>query len=220
MTDNFTPLPGETMTQWWDRFYTEQGQVWSGNPNVALVREVAGMTPGTALDLGCAEGADPIWLAQQGWTVLGVDVSQVALDRASARSALGGTELAERITWRQFDLLEEFPDGQFDLVTASFFHSPGDNSRDEPLRRAAAAVAPGGTLLIVSHVVLPGDTSGHDDVMFDSIEETLRKLELDTAGVDAAWTVDTLENVGRTGVTRHGDTVPFTDGVVKVRRRL
>lgn len=67
----------------WDRWYASMEQLWSGLPNAALVSEVAGLAPGRALDVGCGEGADAVWLARQGWTVTALDVSRVALDRAA-----------------------------------------------------------------------------------------------------------------------------------------
>lgn len=57
--------------------------MWSGQPNGSLVAEVADLEPGTALDVGCGEGADAIWLAHQGWKVTALDPSAVALDRAA-----------------------------------------------------------------------------------------------------------------------------------------
>ena len=71
----------------WDAMYAERDAVWSGEPNPHLVAEVAALTPGTALDVGCGEGADAVWLARQGWAVTAVDVSQVALERARGSGA-------------------------------------------------------------------------------------------------------------------------------------
>src|SRR3954466_10678342 len=87
--------------EFWDQFYGEREQVWSGKPNVVLMEEIHGLEPSTALDLGCGEGADAIWLAGQGWRVPGADISQAALDRAAIHAAEAG--VAERITWARHD---------------------------------------------------------------------------------------------------------------------
>src|SRR4029453_6820806 len=72
----------------WDARYSERdGAMWSGRPNGRLVAEVAGLTPGRALDVGCGEGADAIWLARRGWTVTAIDISDVAV--CPAREAAG-----------------------------------------------------------------------------------------------------------------------------------
>jgi len=203
--------PTETEA-FWQEFYAARESVWSGNPNVALVRETSGLTPGTALDLGCGEGADSIWLATGGWRATGVDVARVALDRAAAHAEAAGVR--DRVSWEQHDLDVSFPDGQFDLVTASFFHSPVAPQRTAVLRRAAAAVAPGGRLLIVSHVDLPWAAERHPGVRFDSAEETLDSLELSSAG----WEVEVVEHVDREATDHDGNRVPVTDGIVRVRR--
>ena len=105
----------------WDDMYRSRARVWSGRPNPQLVAETAGLTPGTALDLGCGEGADALWLAERGWTVTAVDVSAVALERAAGHAA--ASEAGSSITWLQRDLEAWAPDGQFDLVSAQFLHS-------------------------------------------------------------------------------------------------
>src|ERR1700751_5073476 len=78
----------------WDARYRERdGAMWSGRPNGRLVAEVADLIPGRALAVGCGEGADAIWLAQQGWTVTAIDVSDVALRRARDAADLAGTSV-------------------------------------------------------------------------------------------------------------------------------
>jgi len=131
----------------WDERYASAEQVWSGRPNGALVAEVAGLRPGRALDVGCGEGADVVWLAQQGWDVTGLDVSQVALDRAAMHSRQAGAS----VRWVHADLVQaQLPAGAFDLVSAQYpalLRTPGDDAE----RALLAAVAPGGTLLVVHH---------------------------------------------------------------------
>ena len=77
----------KTAVEFWKAFYQDREQVWSGSPNVFLVREIDAVATGSALDLGCAEGADAIWLAERGWRVTAVDVSATASARAEARAA-------------------------------------------------------------------------------------------------------------------------------------
>ena len=91
--------------EFWDARYGATDQVWSGNPNPRLVEHVADLTPGTALDVGCGEGADAIWLAARGWQVTAIDVSPVALERVANRAAEAGEQIAARITWQQADVL-------------------------------------------------------------------------------------------------------------------
>lgn len=132
----------------WDEMYRSRPRVWSGRPNPQLVAEATGLEPGTALDLGCGEGADALWLAEQGWTVTAVDVSAVALERAKQHAA--DSAAGNRITWVQRDLDAWAPEEQFDLVSAQFLHST-EAPWQRPHRVAADAVRPGGTLLIVGH---------------------------------------------------------------------
>jgi 2-polyprenyl-3-methyl-5-hydroxy-6-metoxy-1,4-benzoquinol methylase len=171
-----------TLEAWWESFYAE-GRRWSGRPNASLVDEVAGLVPGRALDLGCGQGGDAIWLAQQGWTVTGVDVSSTALDAAAAHAedaGVGGT-----ITWEQRDVGTSLPDGPFGLVTCSYLHSPIEIPWGAILRDAAARVAPGGTLVVIAHARSPE----HHHADLPTLEEVRGELDAATAG----WEVVTSE---------------------------
>ncbi|MCK7621689.1 methyltransferase domain-containing protein [Streptomyces sp. RS10V-4] len=211
-----TAVPDE---EFWDARYAEQDRIWSGNPNAALVREVGGRAPGTALDLGCGEGADAIWLARQGWRVTAVDVSSVALDRAAAQAAAAG--VADRIEWQRHDLTASFPEGGFDLVSAQFLHAPGEVFRAGILRAAASAVAPGGVLLIVGHAGAPPWEHGHAHdpahpvERFPSTGEVLAALALP----EQEWEVQRSEEVAHTRTGGDGQPVERVDAVLKVRRR-
>ncbi len=141
--DRFGP---EGQAAEWDARYGERdGTMWSGRPNGRLVVEVADLEPGTALDVGCGEGADAIWLARQGWTVTAVDVSEVAVGRARAAAEETGVE----VDWRTGDVLATpFPAGSFDLVSLQYPALP-KASGAAALTALLDAVRPGGTLLAV-----------------------------------------------------------------------
>jgi len=133
--------------QFWDDMYRGADQLMSGNPNGVLVTEVTDLAPGQALDVGCGEGADAIWLARRGWQVTALDISRTALDRAAAAAP----ELSDRVAWTRTDLaVTPPPAAAFDLVSAQYFpllRRPGHTA----LRGLLDAVAPGGTLLFVGH---------------------------------------------------------------------
>ncbi|HLL67714.1 MAG TPA: methyltransferase domain-containing protein [Micromonosporaceae bacterium] len=137
--------------EYWDERYGSADQIWSGNANPHLVATAADLVPGAAVDVGSGEGADALWLASRGWRVTAVDVSGVALSRAARRATEAGAEIAGRITWQQADVLSWDPAPErFDLVSAQFMHLPRP-ALEALHRRLAAAVTPGGTLLIVGH---------------------------------------------------------------------
>jgi SAM-dependent methyltransferase len=136
----------------WNERYATRPRIWSGVPNPVLVDEAEALAPGRALDVGCGEGGDALWLAERGWHALGVDVSDVAVDRAR-EEALSRRNLSGAAEFQQADLRNWVPnEGTFDLVLAFFMHPPPDE-RDLIFPRLAAAVAPGGTLMLVGHAV-------------------------------------------------------------------
>jgi 2-polyprenyl-3-methyl-5-hydroxy-6-metoxy-1,4-benzoquinol methylase len=107
----------------WDGRYSGEEKIWSGNPNEQLVAEASALTVGTALDVGCGEGGDVIWLARRGWRVTGADFSSNGLARA-ARHA-DEAEVAARTDWWEVDARAFAADGRsYDLVTTHFLHPP------------------------------------------------------------------------------------------------
>ncbi|MGW2056543.1 class I SAM-dependent methyltransferase [Streptomyces sp. NPDC001840] len=217
MTDHSheTPAVEEfgSMEEYWDDRYGQDDRIWSGNPNVVLVREVTGTPPGRALDLGSGEGADAVWLARQGWRVTGTDISGVALGRAAEHAAAEG--VADRIDWQRHDLGESFPEGSYDLVSAQYLHSYGELPREKILRSAASAVAPGGVLLIVGHCgFAPWEDNPHPDVHFPTPEEVLESLDLP----DGEWEVQICEEHDRSQTGPDGRPGHRRDNTLKVRR--
>lgn len=198
----------------WDARYAGSPQIWSGRPNVVLEREVSTLEPGHALDLGCGEGADAIWLAGRGWRVTAVDISAVALQRAAAYAGSAG--VADRIEWQRRDLAESFPEGAFDLVSAQFLHSWGDLPREKILRAAAAAVGPGGTLLIEGHLDHgPFPHESHRDVTFPTPDDVVADLQL----VSEEWELLVSAAHEREQTGPDGRPAIRTDSTVKARRR-
>lgn len=202
--------------EFWDARYRSAGMIWSGNPNPRLVEHAVDLALGTALDVGCGEGADAIWLAARGWQVTGLDLSTVALDRAAERAAAASEAVAARITWQQADLLSWDPAPmRFDLVSAQFIHLP-KAERDPVFQRLAESVSPGGTLLIVGHH--PSD-----------LQTTLRRPqqpELFFTAADVAafldpqeWEMIVSAAVPRGTTDPEGRTVTIHDAVLRARRR-
>lgn len=203
-----------TGREFWEEFYQDRDQVWTGNPNPLLVREAVGLVVGTALDLGCGEGGDAVWLARNGWRVTAVDVSATALRRAGAHAAEEG--VADRILFAEHDLAQSFPAGEFDLVSAQFFHSPvaqGDE-RAKILRRAAEAVAVGGVLLIGLHAGWPSFMEHRHDVHFPTMDEVLDGLAFD----GDEWRVETADEVERVATGPEGQVGTRSDTILRIRR--
>lgn len=168
----------------WDRRYSEQGLLWSAEPNRFLVAEVGDLRPGRALDLACGEGRNALWLASLGWRVTGVDYSRVAIakgrDRAAAENA--------SVEFVCADLLDYEPDeSAFDLVAVLYLQLPAV-ARRAVLGKAKTALAPGGTVLVVGHDLVnltegvggpsdPGMLYTPDDIVADLSELEVKKAE-------------------------------------------
>jgi SAM-dependent methyltransferase len=190
----------------WEAMYAGHDTIWSGEPNAQLVAEVSSLSPGTALDVGCGEGADAVWLAQHGWDVTAVDLSDVALGRARALAASTGVDIA----FEHADLVAAPPaPGSYDLVSAQFFHLP-DPPRAQAYQGLGAAVSPGGHLLVVGHYPSEHIGKDHPERLFTTDE---------IAGLfsPADWQVVTSEVRERTAM-HHGELNDLVDGVVLLRR--
>ena len=196
--------------QSWEERYAGEDKIWSGNPNAQLVAEVAGLPPGTALDVGCGEGGDVIWLARRGWQVTGADFSANGLARAARHAAEAG--VADRTDWWQVDARTFAADGRsYDLVTSHFLHVP-DGGMVEVTGRLAGAVAPGGHLLIVGHApseVFTQLSATHRRAMFLA-EELL-------PGLPEGFEAVVVEQRPRTMI-REGVSVDVHDSTLLARR--
>ncbi len=195
----------------WDRRYADRPQLWSGQPNGALVAEVAGLAPGRVLDVGCGEGADAVWLAGRGWDVTGLEVSGLALERA----AVHARDADVVVRWVHAGLAEAaLPAGAYDLVSAQYpaLQRTPDGSAERAL---LAAVAPGGVLLLVHHAGMEtqsAETGGFDpaDFVWPSMVAAL---------LDDDWEVQVDEERPRAAPEGGAGAHHRHDLVLKARRR-
>ena len=167
----------------WDRRYAGSELVWTAEPNRFLVAETEGLAVGRALDLACGEGRNAVWLAERGWEVTGVDFSQVGLDKAARLAEQRGVS----VQWLRADVVDWVPPpAAFDLVAIFYLHIAGAAMIDV-LRRAAAALAADGTLLVVGHDPINIDEGygGPQDPAIlmapDETAEALADLEVERA---------------------------------------
>ncbi len=137
----------DTMRARWDERYRTQGYVWGLEPNVFVAELTEDLPPGRALDLGCGQGRNAIWLARRGHEVTGIDLSPVAIDQARRLAADAGVE----VTFEAADLTTWDPgDRTWDLIVLSYLQLPAD-ARRTVHQTAVKALAPGGRIVVVAH---------------------------------------------------------------------
>ena len=192
----------------WDERYSTEELIWKAEPNRFLVEELDALAPGTALDVACGEGRNAVWLASKGWRVTGVDFSRAGLAKAQRLATDRGVE----VTWVEADVVEwQPPTASFDLVVVMYLHLPAEQ-RHRALAHAAAALAPGGVLLVVGHDtsnLLKGTGGPQDPAVLFGPEEIVEDL--------SGLQIERAEQVKRTVVTDAGETTAI-DALVRAVR--
>jgi SAM-dependent methyltransferase len=197
----------------WDGVYAGRPPEADPRPNLRLTEIVPDLAPGDALDLGCGNGGDALWLARRGWHVTAVDVSAVAVERLTALAGAHG--LGDRVAARQQDLQSSFPAGEFDLVSAHYLQTPLALNRATALHTAAHALRPGGRLLVVDHgSTAPWSWNQDPDLRYPSPREVADGLALDAS----TWTVERADAPRRTATGPDGSTAEVVDHVLVIRR--
>lgn len=195
----------------WDELYRNHNhQRSSGEPNEVVLAEIAGETPGRALDVGCGVGNDAIWLASQGWQVTAVDISQAALDRA----AIAADDANVTVTWACADISTTPPAaGEYDLVSVQYPALRRD-PHNVVIRSLLDAVSRGGTILVVGH-----GPESHEYARTQGFDPTDYIEPADVAAhLDDNWIIEIHET--RPRITPSGPGSPFShDTVLRARRR-
>ena len=197
-------MDGQAMQNMWNDRYRESETVFGHEANQLLVDVVESFDRGSALDLGCGQGRNALWLAEQGFAVTGLDLSPVAIEQAQVRAS----ELGLDATFETVDLLTWDPAGkEWDLVVLAYLHLPADMRRTVHAA-AQRAMAPGGRIVVLAHHLenLSTGTSGprHPDWLF-----TEEQLADDFSGLEIVRN----EQVVRKGV--HGDALDVVHEAVK-----
>jgi SAM-dependent methyltransferase len=221
-------VPQEFSKAFWEERYRGRTAVHDKQPSPYLMAEVANRTPGTALDAGCGEGANVIWLASQGWRVMAVDIASNALRHAREHAEAVG--VSGNIEWVEADLTSWVPAAEeFDLVCAHYVHPAG--SSEALFRRLAASVAPGGTLLIVDHD--PADQHAADQHAADHGRSNHDRNDHDRTDHSSAdepfdpgqhlnpgqWDIAAVEARTRSVAVHDGQEVILRDAVFRARKR-
>ena len=195
----------------WDERYGIEELIWKAEPNRFLVEELDALAPGRALDVACGEGRNAVWLASKGWRVTGVDFSRAGLAKAQRLATDRGVE----VTWVEADVVDwQPPMASFDLVVVMYLHLLAEHRR-RALAHAAAALAPGGVLLVVGHDtsnLLKGTGGPQDPAVLFGPEEIVEDL--------SGLHIERAEQVKRTVVTDAGEATAIDALVRAVRPSL
>ncbi len=200
----------------WNARYDTSELIWKGDPNQFLPPEVADLTPGTAVDLACGEGRNAVWLAKQGWTVTGVDFSDVGVEKGRKLAADNGVAatwvVADATTW-------EPPASGFDLVAVFYLQLPAEERRAS-MKTAVRSLAIGGTLLLVGHDLLnltEGYGGPQNPAFLLTAEDIIDDLTAAELAVDVELVTEKAGRVDRSVVTDDGERNAI-DTLVRVRR--
>jgi SAM-dependent methyltransferase len=190
---------GQVDSRQWDERYSGAQFEWTTMPNQFVAAELPGLPPGRALDLAAGEGRNSVWLAERGWRVTAVDFSRVGLEKGRALAAARGID-GTRIEWIVADLSDYAPEpGAFDLVLIAYFQA-GAELRATVLRRATAALAPGGTLLVVGHD-LTNLTEGVGGPQYPDVLYTPEDVTAELSGLQVIRAERVRRTVERDGVS-------------------
>lgn len=208
-------LENKVPKEFWDERYTPNLSRVRGKAGRFLQQELSKLDPKRVLELGCSTGDDSLWLAEQGWQVTAVDISDVATQIGQRLAEEAG--LADKIDFLACDLATEFPEGEFELVCALYFQSPFESfPRARILQQAASRIVSGGHLLVVTHAsAAPWSMQQHPDFVFPTLEADWAELKLS----EDQWQIENLSVQSRLAKGPEGQEAEVKDNLIFVRRR-
>lgn len=193
----------------WNERYRTGELVWSAEPNQFVEETCRDLAPGRAIDLAAGEGRNTIWLAERGWDATAVDFSDAAIDKALRLADRRGVTISAEVA--DLTSYEPEPDG-FDLVVVAYLQL-ADAELEPILHRAAAAVAAGGTFVLVNHD-LRNLTEGHGGPQHPEVLTTPEQV---VAAVEGVLEIERSEVVEREVATDDGPRIAL-DTLVVARR--
>lgn len=186
----------------WNARYSENDRLWIADADPSLKRAVTNLAPIDALDLGCGEGRNALFLARAGFRVTAVDFAGVALDRLSAVAVNEGLDI-EAVCEDMFIYLSK--PHSFHFVVLANIH-PTRHKRLELYKDLARVVVPGGWLYITGHHVDSFGIAGPPDKDLLIDEEEIRTSFPD-------FLLHTLTKVSE--VADHGHLAPSLVGLLQ-----
>ncbi|MCD2111869.1 class I SAM-dependent methyltransferase [Rhodococcus rhodochrous] len=187
----------------WNEKYAASELIWGAPPNPVVVEYAASLPHGRALDLGCGEGRHSLWLATRGWEVVGVDFSEVALDKARRIAAQAPSRSRDRLRYVHGDVTADSFEGEYDLILSVYLHFPPPQ-RKALLDRAINSLKPEGILIFLGHdAINPEEGVGgpqDKEILYtptDLVDEIAGRLEITIAErryreTDAGTAIDAL----------------------------
>lgn len=164
----------------WDDRYAQDGWAFGTEPNDFLREEAHRIPAGRVLCLGEGEGRNAVFLAEEGYEVVGVDRSKVGMEKARGFAQERGVSIETVVS-----SIEDFEisEGEWQGIVSIFFHLP------PALRRmvhqsVVQGLAPGGVLVLEAYTPeqLPLGTGGPPDpdrlVTLEDLMEELGELEV------------------------------------------
>ena len=170
-----------TVKGWaWDDRYAQNGWAFGTEPNDFLKQQAHLIPPGRVLCLGEGEGRNATFLAEEGFEVVGVDRSQVGMDKAQGLAQTKGVFIETVVSSiEDFELAE----GEWQGIISIFFHLPKE-LRQKVNRSVVEGLAPGGILVLEGYTPKQLDfgTGGPPDaerlVSLETLEKELSGLEV------------------------------------------
>lgn len=169
-----------TQAQAWNERYAQNDRLWIPDADSSLKEAAADIEPTDALDLGCGEGRNALYLARAGFQVTAVDFANVALERLKAVATTEGLTV-QTVCEDMFTYLTS--PHQFHFVVLANIHPPRD--RRQALYKAIRhVITPGGRLYLIGHHVDSLGIAGPPDkdllIDEDEIKDAFREFVVRT----------------------------------------